>query len=522
MEIAIIGSSGGNLYNLGGKEPRKLLGEFITQAESAGIAINDVVFVGAEASMDNITSKTRASLFTVQDGEIVRSEEDLLTNINELAKQEDTRIAERIANGEIDGVIYVSADPKKLNAASTKAIVDKKVPVVGTGGTAMANLQSMGANVISVSGTTGTTNRTRAISAITSFSKEFNLKYKPIIGKMGGSSNESKDERLKDRISIRGIMMASLPGFISMALILALSQIPAFAGLSDVFDIIIGVLPIIVATIAAYQISGLDEVGIVSGIIAGALSVNGGVIGGIIGGVLAGVLASVFIRLAFKWKMPGTTANIIAGGLAGLVAGLLVYFFIAPLAVMLGDGIREVIQISLDFSPVLAGVVAGALIWPAIMGGIYHAAILPIVLLEMEATGMSFLGAIDMVALVMVSAGITLGNVLFPIKKEDRAIALPGFLINVIFGTFVEASYPFMLSNKVIFAGAIISGALGGGLVGLFGVQGTAYVPSVVAPTLANNIVGMLIAMIAAMLLGVAFTYVGNRMRRKGSMNNEV
>ena len=37
----------------------------------------------------------------------------------------------------------------------------------------------------------------------------------------------------------------------------------------------------------------------------------------------------------------------------------------------------------------------------AIIGGVYHAAILPIVLLEMESTGFSFLGAIDMTGLVM-------------------------------------------------------------------------------------------------------------------------
>ena len=123
-----------------------------------------------------------------------------------------------------------------------------------------------------------------------------------------------------------------------------------------------------------------------------------------------------------------------------------------------------------------------------IIGGVYHAAILPIVLLEMESTGFSFLGAIDMTGLVMVSAGITLANVLFPRQKSDAAVALPGFLINLGFGTFVEASYPFMFSNKLVFGGAILASTVSGALVGLLGVKGTASVPSFMAPFLANEL----------------------------------
>lgn len=123
-----------------------------------------------------------------------------------------------------------------------------------------------------------------------------------------------------------------------------------------------------------------------------------------------------------------------------------------------------------------AGAVAGLLIWPAIIGGVYHAAILPIVLLEMEEMGFSFLGAIDMTGLVMVSAGITLANIILPKQKGEVAVALPGCIINICFGTFVEASYPFMFSNKIVFAGALASATVGGAIVGLFNVKGTAYV----------------------------------------------
>ena len=106
---------------------------------------------------------------------------------------------------------------------------------------------------------------------------------------------------------------------------------------------------------------------------------------------------------------------------------------------------------------------------------------------ELEEMGFSFLGAIDMTGLVMVSAGITLANIILPKQKGEAAVALPGCIINICFGTFVEASYPFMFSNKIVFAGALASATVGGSIIGLFNVKGTAYVPAVLAPFMANE-----------------------------------
>ena len=514
-KIAILGSSGGNLYNLGGKQPFKLLGEIITQTNSVEIIVTDVIFVGAYASMDNVNERSEARIFTMEGKDLIENEKKLLSNVNQDVIKLDALLADKIRQKEIDGLIVMSSDPKKTNNASLNAAAEMKIPIVGTGGTSMADIQNMGGNVVAVSGTTGTTNRTRAISALTSLSKEFGMKYRPIIGSTSSNPDE-KGTTLKERISFRGIMMASLPGFIAMALILALSKIPGLSSLSELFNILIGALPIVVAAVAAYQVSGLGEVGIVSGIIAGSLSTGGGLIGGIAGGVLAGILAGFFIRKAFELKMPATTANIIAGGMSGLIAGILVYFLLAPVALLLGNSVRDLIQLALDFNPILAGALAGLLIWPAIMGGVYHAAILPIVLLEMELTGTSFLGAVDMVSLVMVSAGITFANVVSPVDEGDKAIAIPGLFINLVFGTFVEASYPFMFANKVVFAGGVIAATVGGMLIGLFGIKGTAYVPSILAPGLSNNFVGFAISMLASMAIAFAFTVVGNKARKKG------
>ncbi|MDX8046877.1 PTS sugar transporter [Gracilibacillus sp. S3-1-1] len=512
--IIIVGSSGGNLFNLGGKDPDRLLEEIRIQADSAGLEITAVQFIGADESMDNAKeNKTNARLWAIdEEGNFVKSNKERLIGINQEAKLLDTKIAEKIDQGNVDGLIVLSGDPEETNKQVIDAAVRGQIPIVGTGGTSMAHIASKGANVISTSGTTGTTNRTRAVSFVTALSKKLAISYKPILGKH--DEHMTTGTGLKN-INIRGIMMSALPGFIAMALVLALSKIPGFDPLGDVFDLLIGALPVMIAVIAAKQVSELDEVSIVAGVIAGVLAIDGGIIGGMIAGILAGLLVRFLFGKFVEWRFPMTTVNIAAGGVAGLIAGLLVYYFIAPIALFIGDGIKELIETAVAFNPILAGAIAGVLIWPAIIGGVYHAAILPIVLLEMERTGNSFLGAVDMVGLVMVAAGINLANIIRPRDKGEAAVAAPGFTINMGFGTFVESAYPFMFSNKWIFAGALLSGSVGGALVGLFDIRGTAYVPTFTAPLLANNAVGFIIAMIVPLLIAFTITLIVNTFHKK-------
>ena len=506
---AILGSSGGNLYNLGGKDPESLLGEMVRQIKAAGIQLAAIQFIAAEASMDTAKPETKAALWT-WDGEQPRVIfRGTLEEVNREAVLEDEKIAGLIDAGKVDGLILASCDPKGANARAMAAAAEKKLAATGTGGTSMALAQSMGLNVVAVSGTTGTTNRTRAIANVFALAKFWNLSYRPAMN--GGVTTEGPGERtsLLARISVRGILMASLPGFIAMALTLILSKVPGLDYFEKIFNVMIDALPVIVATVAAKQVSGMGDVAIVAGVVTGILSVKGGLIGGIIGGIIAGILVQSLLLKCLKLNFPATTANIVAGGIAGLAAGLLIYLFIAPLAEAVGNGIRYVIDWAFSIHPVLCGGLAGLLIWPAIMGGMYHAAILPIILLEMEKTGNSFLGAIDMVGLV--SAGIMAANILAPRRKDDRALAIPGLFINMAFGTFVEAAYPFMFSNKVVMAGAIIAAGVGGVAVGYFNVRGTAYVPSIVAPTLSNNVLGFALCMFLSAFCAFCITVAANR-----------
>lgn len=505
--VVILGSSGGNLYNLGGDNPKALLSNIFVQAKAAGIEIADVQFVAAQASMDRIKETTPAALYRMVDGEAQRVFSGELGEVNREAGKADGEIAAKIESGAVDGVILVSADPNGANSKAIAAAASRSLLAVGTGGTSMATVQSLGLKVVAASGTTGTTNRTRAVSYIAALSKRWSLKYRPVIG----SVEHGEQKAVWKNINLKGIMVTALPAFIAMALILALSRIPTLEFLGEVFDEVIGALPVVIAVIAAKKVSQLDEVAIIAGLIAGVLSVEGGILGGIVGGILAGILVTYFLGFAFKYSLPATTANIVAGGFAGLIAGLVIFYGLAPLTEAIGEGIRLAIDGAVEFSPILAGALAGLVIWPAIIGGFYHAAILPIILLEMEQVGTSFFGAVDMSGLVMVSAGITLANIVAPRLRGERAVAAPGFAINMGFGTFVEAAYPFMFSDKRVFASAMIASTLAGAVAGTLGVRGTAYVPSVVAPFLANNPFGFALAMVVGLGVSFVLTWILNR-----------
>ena len=418
-KIAFIGSSGGNLYKQGGNDLPAMMKELCGQTKAADMEIVFVQYVLASGSLDNVGPDSPATLFTWNGTEVQPVFQGTLREVDAEAAKVDAQLAKKINDGEIDGVMFVSASPDGANRQTMEACARAKIPMAGTGGSGVALTQNMGCNVLSASGTTGTTNRTRAVAFTTALAKNWNIKYMPVIGNTGEN------------------------------------------------------------------VSGLDEVGVVGGIVAGILSVDGGILGGLVIGILAGVLAYYISVFCFRHNVPGTTVNIASGGLGGLAAGLVGKFLIAPVALWIGNGICSLINLCIAYNSLLAGAVAGLLIWPAIIGG--------------------------------VSAGITLANVIMPKQKGEAAVALPGCIINICFGTFVEASYPFMFSNKIVFAGALASATVGGAIVGLFNVKGTAYVPAVLAPFMANEGKGLafVVAMIAAMGCAFVVTMVANMVERR-------
>ena len=96
-KIAILGSSGGNLYTLGGKDPKSLLGETVKQVKAAGMEIGAIQFIGAEASMDFVKPTTKAHLWTWDGEEFGIVFSGTLEEVNQAALEEDKKVAQLIA-----------------------------------------------------------------------------------------------------------------------------------------------------------------------------------------------------------------------------------------------------------------------------------------------------------------------------------------------------------------------------------------------------------------------------------------
>jgi hypothetical protein len=106
----------------------------------------------------------------------------------------------------------------------------------------------------------------------------------------------------------------------------------------------------------------------------------------------------------------------------------------------------------------------------------------------MELGDPSMAGALDLVTLVLVSAGVCLGLVLTGSDDDDahRRLGSRGLAINLLCGDFVEACYPHMEQNTLVSVGGYLASAFSAAA--LTGdCSSSAYLPFPVALWLADD-----------------------------------
>ena len=111
-QIAFIGSSGGNLYKQGGNDIAGMMKEILAQTKAADMEIAFVQYVLASGSLDTVGPESKASLYTWDGAAVCKTFEGTLQQVNEKAAEVDAVLAEKVGQGEIDGIMFVSADPQ--------------------------------------------------------------------------------------------------------------------------------------------------------------------------------------------------------------------------------------------------------------------------------------------------------------------------------------------------------------------------------------------------------------------------
>mmetsp|Transcript_41552 Transcript_41552/g.75958 ORF Transcript_41552/g.75958 Transcript_41552/m.75958 type:complete len:483 (-) Transcript_41552:10-1458(-) len=159
--------------------------------------------------------------------------------------------------------------------------------------------------------------------------------------------------------------------------------------------------------------------------------------------------------------------------------------------------------------------------------GWYHSLFLPLILLEMDSAGKgeeaSLFGAIDECTLVMVCAGICVGNLVLPPSSSKRknhtgenaksgmaSLSWQALRTNVLCGDFIEAAYPSMERSTIINGSAYVAAGLSTEILLQRRVLSTAYLPLPMAVWISNDRWGMGIACSVAFVVSLFGTLFSN------------
>lgn len=507
--VALVGSSGGNLRNIGGGNPPELIGQVKAQLAAAGIALTAVIFVSADRSLD-VEEGASAALWLLRDGEPRAVLTGSLDDVNARAQTEDEELAETIMAGGLDGVILVSAEPAGVNKASVSAVAARDLPASGSGGTCVATAEAGGVRFVASSGTMGTTNVTRAITYTAGLAREWHLTYRP-----ASAEGESSAISVWQRFDPRPVLSDALPALIPIGVVLGFSRhLPASIA-TEIHGPLLRAIPVVIAVYAAARVSRLGLAGVAGGLIAGVIAQRGGLISALAAGFGAAALGNWLIIKAAQLQWPATMANIIASGGAGVLAGLGAGYALAVPSRAVDHYVALGIDRGLQSYGLWIGLLVGALMWPLMLKGLYHTIIIPLMVVEMEQRGVSFLATMDVIGLVVAAAGIAAANVWLPRVAAHRRAALHTLRITLWFGDYVEGVYPFFEADRRILFVAVGAATATGAIAGSTSARSVSYIPPWLAPVIGSSAIGLTVALLACFVVAFAATCILNGLARQ-------
>lgn len=501
LSVAVIGSSGGGQATLGHTDPKGLLqviqGE-LQKIEKKAVTLSRALFVALEGakSFDNVNENTdAASLYYIHDLKAKQSAylhckihtSGALGEVNEITKKLNRKLAEAIKNKQIHGLICISCSVDVFSE-TLQAAADAGIPVTGTGGASISlAAANFGVRLVgNAGGSVANTSLTRAVSYTHALASDWNMAYDP----WAETNIPGQVENVR---TFRSILNACLPAFWAVCLLKNLlvatlplcSETVSFGDSLNIRETILytitvlenNILPtacaLVMATSSSASFGNDTSTLSMAGVVASTVCWQS-----VLGGLLVGWMIPLFQQKALFWcianNIPATMTQLVVTGGVGAVISL-VHLPMAPILRQITSSVRWIILKSITNSFVPSSV--AAFIWGCFCCygskiGLYHAVLLPMILVEMECGDASFVGALDELALVLVCAGVCFGNLvvvsLFPkediLSEADVALCKRAVRINSMFGDFIEASYPFTERHKIINIGCYLGGGLSSSL----------------------------------------------------------
>lgn len=460
-----------------------------------------MIFITSNTGLDFKNSSTIASLWSLDNdcNTLVNEAKGNLKDINKIAKKFDEKIAIKILQGKIHGLICISSDPNKTNERTILAAIKMGIPLVGTGGTSISTISLNGANVIGSSGgSVATTSISRGISFASSLASFWKLKYIPY------DNMKLVKIQAVTGASIPILLISSLSKFFIKILLKMNSMKPFEIYLKHVRNGLKRIVPTVITMISCQESSQLHELSMITGGAVGSMQSDGIIIISIISGVISGWLLTFFLTLCSKYHFLPTSTTIISIGLSVIISGLVSLVsneFVKDYRYLLQPSklliyCNSLILLSNYFKSyqilLIRGIIGGLLGFLSSIGseyGYYHTVMLPLIAMDMELGDFSIFGAFDLMTLCIPSGAICcaiyLLSFLNRIKLTDEKdkilihsrLGFKGFISNIFFGDFVESCYPYSLEYPVIITAIRISCILSGSLLGIGLISSSAYLP---------------------------------------------
>lgn len=189
--------------------------------------------------------------------------------------------------------------------------------------------------------------------------------------------------------------------------------------------------------------------------------------------ILLAVLVLVYLERLLKKIIPQVLQIILVPGLSLIVMLPLTLSLLGPVGIWVGNVIQSIYYALMNFNTTLGGAIIGGL-WGVLVIFGAHRALVPVGLNDVAVSGrqnlLAFAGAAN-----FSQGGAALGVMLKTKNKELKGVAASATISATLVGITEPAIYGCNLRLKRPMIYAIISGAIGGGIMGLGGVYGDSF-----------------------------------------------
>lgn len=228
--------------------------------------------------------------------------------------------------------------------------------------------------------------------------------------------------------------------------------------------------------------------------------------------IILTVIALYFLEKGLKKYTPEIIQIIVVPGLSLIIMLPIMLAITGPIGIYLGNMIQTAYNVIIEFSPTLGGAMVGGL-WGVFVIFGAHRALLPVGLNDVALTGrqnlLAFAGAAN-----FAQGGAVLGVALKTENKDLKSVSYSALISAILVGITEPAIYGANLRLKKPMIAAVISGAVGGAIMGYGNVYGDAFANNGILTIFTYAAFGMspfvyyLVGCVVAFVGAAALTYV--------------